>query len=182
MVRRLYAAAAVLSLTALGACGGTVETGGPASGGASGTSGSSGSSAGRGGSGTGSGGSTAGSGGSTAGSAGTTAGVGGSSGGSGGTSTSAWDDCVTTCDSASALQCPNGGLDRTECLKTCAELGTHDASCDEAFAAVFACLANTSPPPMICDDSGRAMLLCGPCDAELAALSSICGNSVKCTF
>ncbi len=164
---------------ASGAAGGTGASGGSTASGGAGGSTATGGSSGSAGSGASSG-STGG----TSNTGGSTSTGGASTGGFAGTSTAGAGgvrDCHDTCSAIEDLRCPGDGIGGDDCRNQCGEFGNRASACDAAFAGAYRCFLERFPAK--CDADGRAVIQCGPCDAELAQLAKACGESeIRCTF
>jgi hypothetical protein len=165
------------------ACGGSAEDDGSGAGhagsaGSAGSGGAAGGSSGHGAS-TSTGGSiSSGGSGAVAGSAGTgTAGTG--QGGFGGSTGNGFEDCTRVCERLPAY-CP-AEKPSNDCFDSC-DRTLGDDACAVALSQAMACVLDTSPPPFVCDEHGRAQLACGPCDAQAQAVADACGEGIECTF
>lgn len=100
--------------------------------------------------------------------------------GFGGSTGDGFTDCATVCKKLLPSLCP--GENSGDCFNGCQD--TLDGSaCAVAISQAMACLLDTQPTPMFCDDSGHARLICGPCDAAAKAVAQSCvSQEIDCSF
>jgi hypothetical protein len=68
------------------------------------------------------------------------------------------------------------------CLRQCMPFGGASQRCYDLVLQYYACLADGVPGTVRCEGDGQFVLVCGPCNAELAALSEQCDYHFSCSF